>query len=306
MTAPTSDEFKKSTLLIVDDDFINKEILTHGFKADYNILLASSGEEALAVAERELPDTILLDIVMPDMDGYEVCRRLKSSRRTQKIPVIFSTSKCTDEDEVLGLTMGASDYVTKPFNMALVKARVRNQVLLKQKTDLLEQLASIDGLTEVPNRRYFDEVFEQEWRRAVRNEYLVSLCLVDIDYFKQFNDHYGHTAGDDCLTLVARTLANISRRAGDFLARYGGEEFVFVWPNCDVKHAQKLAEQARLAVARLGIPHLHSDVSDFVTISLGLASIVPKNEFDRKDLLENADEQLYVAKQSGRNTVACK
>lgn len=306
MTLPTHDEFKKSTLLIVDDDFINNEILAHGFRADYNILLASSGEEALAVAERELPDTILLDIVMPDMDGYEVCRRLKSNRRTQKIPIIFSTSKCTDEDEVLGLTMGASDYVTKPFNMALVKARVRNQVLLKQKTDLLEQLASIDGLTEVPNRRYFDEVFEQEWRRAVRNQYPVSLCLVDIDFFKQFNDNYGHTAGDDCLTLVARTLANISRRAGDFLARYGGEEFVFVWPNCDVKHARKLAEQARVAVSRLGIPHVHSDVSDFVTISLGVASIIPESEDDRKDLLESADEQLYLAKQSGRNTVSCK
>lgn len=293
----------RATVLIVDDDYINKEILAHGLKADYNILLAESGTEALEIAEREMPDTILLDIVMPDVDGYEVCRKLKSARETQKIPVIFSTSKCTDEDEVLGLTMGASDYVTKPFNMALVKARVRNQVQLKKKTDLLEQLASVDGLTEIPNRRYFDEVFEQEWRRAMRSQYCVSVCMLDIDCFKQYNDNYGHTAGDDCLVAVARALSQVSNRAGDFLARYGGEEFVFVWPNCEPDDAAKMAEQARKLVEELAIPHAHSEASSVVTISAGVASLSPIQSSVRKDLIDKADEQLYRAKENGRNRI---
>lgn len=293
----------KATVLIVDDDSINKEILAYGLQADYDILLASSGTEALDVAQKEQPDTILLDIVMPDIDGYEVCRRLKSHRDTQKIPIIFSTSKCTDEDEVLGLTMGASDYVTKPFNMALVKARVRNQIQLKKKTDLLEQLASLDGLTEVPNRRFFDDVFEQEWRRALRNQYPISVCMLDIDYFKQFNDNYGHTAGDDCLVAVAKALSSVSNRAGDFLARYGGEEFVFVWPNCSMEDALKMAERARELVEELGVRHDHSKVAPVVTISAGLACLTPLQTSIRKDLLDKADERLYLAKENGRNQV---
>ena len=296
-------EIRKPTVLIVDDDFINKEILAHGLQNDYRILQASSGIEALELAESEVPDTVLLDIVMPDMDGYEVCRKLKTSRRTQKVPVIFSTSKCSDEDEVLGLTMGASDYITKPFNMALVRARVRNQVLLKQKTDLLEQLASVDGLTEIPNRRSFDEMFEQEWRRAMRSEYPVALAMIDIDCFKQFNDNYGHTAGDDCLAAVARVLSGVANRAGDFVARYGGEEFVFILPNCEIGPAENMAEKAREAVEGLQIKHGHSSAGDVVTVSIGVSSMMPKQDQSRKELIDSADERLYLAKQSGRNMV---
>lgn len=296
-------EIIKPTVLVVDDDFINKEILVHGLKNDYQVVTAESGQEALEVADKIQPDTILLDIIMPDMDGYQVCRTLKSTHRTQKIPIIFSTSKCSDEDEVLGLSMGASDYITKPFNMALVRARVRNQVLLKQKTDLLEQLVSVDGLTEIPNRRYFDEIFEQEWRRAIRNQYPISVCMMDIDCFKQFNDNYGHTAGDDCLVSVARVLATISKRAGDFVARYGGEEFVYVWPNCQIEQSRKMAEKARQAVYELAIPHEFSQAESMVTISLGVASFIPTQGQARKELLDIADEKLYEAKQSGRNRV---
>lgn len=294
---------EQPTILIVDDDIINKEILAHGLKADYRILLAGSGIEALEIAQQELPDTILLDIVMPDMDGYEVCRTLKKNRLTQTIPIIFSTSKCSDEEEVLGLTMGASDYITKPFNMALVRARVRNQVLLKQKTDLLEQLASVDGLTEIPNRRYFDDIYAQEWRRAVRNGYPIALCFIDIDFFKQYNDTYGHTAGDDCLVGVARALSKHAKRAGDFVARYGGEEFVFVWPNCDLEQAVKLAEMARADVEALKLPHSDSEANDYVTISAGVGSVTPQID-DPKYLLDLADEQLYKSKQNGRNRVS--
>lgn len=297
-------EINKPTILVVDDDFINMEILAHGLDADYEVLKANSGAEALEMADKHLPDTILLDIIMPDMDGYQVCHKIKRTRRTQKIPIIFSTSKCTDEDEVLGLTMGASDFITKPFNMALVRARVRNQVLLKQKTDLLEQLASVDGLTEIPNRRYFDEIYEQEWRRAIRNQYPISICMVDIDCFKQFNDNYGHTAGDDCLVAVARVLSTISQRAGDVVARYGGEEFIYIWPNCQLEQAELMANKARQGVLALNIPHEYTSSSEpAVTISLGVSSITPVQGQSRKAFLDSADEKLYRAKEAGRNRV---
>ncbi|MCY7294260.1 diguanylate cyclase [Alteromonas sp. a30] len=276
-------------------------MLAYAFQSDYRVILASSGEEAIKMAEEELPDTILLDIVMPDIDGYAVCRALRLSPITQTIPIIFSTSKTSTEEEVMGLNMGASDYITKPFNIPLVKARVRNQVLLKQKTDLLSRLASFDALTKIPNRRYFDEIFEQEWRRALRNQYPISIGLFDIDFFKQFNDTYGHIAGDDCLVQVARKLSSQNRRAGDFVARYGGEEFVFVWPHCPPQKAYSLGERARQAIERLNIKHEDSDVSDILTISGGIASVTPTPEMERVALIELADKMLYKAKKSGRN-----
>lgn len=288
-------------ILIVDDDFINREILANAFKDDYQILLAASGIEALRIAEKERPDTILLDIIMPDIDGYEVCKALRKNTDTQTIPIIFSTSKTSTEEEVLGLSLGASDYITKPFNLPLVKARVRNQVMLKQKTDLLEQLASIDGLTKIPNRRYFDEAFEQEWRRAIRNEYAISIGLFDIDFFKQYNDEHGHVAGDDCLVRVSRALSSQNRRAGDFVARYGGEEFIFVWPHCPPAKAVELADRARRSVENLGILHGKSDASPYVTLSAGIATIIPPPHCERVTLVEIADQLLYEAKKAGRN-----
>lgn len=293
----------KAKILIVDDDFINREILAHALREEYDIIVAEGGQQALQLARTEQPDLVLLDIIMDDVDGYEVCRALKTDSATKKLSIIFSTSKCTDEEEVYGLSVGASDYVTKPYNMALVRARVRNQILLKQKNDLLEQLASVDGLTEVPNRRYFDETSAQEWRRAMRSGYPISMCIVDIDCFKQYNDHYGHTVGDDCLVMVARELAKQSQRAGDFVARYGGEEFVFVWPNCPQEQAMLLADKARQAVMDLQLTHEYSAAAEVVTISSGLATAVPQQSTSAKSLLEAADEQLYRAKEQGRNRV---
>lgn len=297
---------EKPTILIVDDDFINKEILAHALEDDYLILMANSGTEALQIAEQELPDTILLDIVMPEIDGYEVCETLRRNKNTQMIPIIFSTSKTSTEEEVLGLNLGASDYITKPYNLPLVKARVRNQVLLKQKTDMLERLANIDALTKIPNRRCFDEVFDQEWRRAIRSRYPISIAMFDIDFFKQFNDHYGHVLGDDCLIRVARELSAQNRRAGDVVARYGGEEFAFVWPHCPLEKALVLAERALKAVTKLAIPHAGSAIKEVVTLSGGVATITPNLRVERISLLELADSQLYQAKQEGRARILGK
>lgn len=294
---------EKPTILIVDDDFINKEILAHALADDYVILMANSGTEALKIAEQDLPDTILLDIVMPEIDGYEVCQILRRNPATQMIPIIFSTSKTSTEEEVLGLNLGASDYITKPYNLPLVKARVRNQVLLKQKTDMLERLANIDALTKIPNRRCFDEVFDQEWRRAIRSRYPISIAMFDIDFFKQFNDHYGHVLGDDCLIRVARELSAQCRRAGDVVARYGGEEFAFVWPHCPEQKAMTLADRALRAVSKLAIPHAGSSIQSIVTLSGGVATVTPSLPMERMSLLELADTQLYAAKQQGRARV---
>lgn len=296
-------ELNRPTVLIVDDEAINKELLIQALQDEFDILTASSGAEALELAEHELPDTILLDILMPDMNGYEVCHELRTNPITKHIPIIFSTSKCSLEDEVRGLNMGAGDYVTKPYNMALVKARVRNQVLLKLKTDLLEQMVNVDGLTKIPNRRYFDDTFEQEWRRAIRNQYPISIGMFDIDSFKLYNDNYGHVAGDDCLARVAVALSSQARRAGDFVARYGGEEFVFVWPNCPEKKALDLANRVRKAVIKMALPHEYSPVDSIVTVSGGVASIYPQKDSKRIDLLQEADKNLYSSKKAGKNRV---
>ena len=194
-------------------------------------LFATNGKEALRIAGSDRPpDLILLDVMMPQLDGYEICRRLKSEESTQNIPVIFVTVRDAVEDEARGLELGAIDYVTKPFNMPIVRARVRNHIELKRRGDDLEALSCLDGLTSIPNRRRFDEVLALEWRRSLRAETWLSLMMMDIDQFKAYNDHYGHPAGDSCIKQVARAIAGCLTRAGDFVARYGGEEFCAVLP----------------------------------------------------------------------------
>jgi diguanylate cyclase (GGDEF)-like protein len=293
----------RPTILLVDDEPINISVLAEFLRQEYRLLFAKTGHEALRIVQEKQPDLVLLDIGLPDISGYDVCRSLKTNQATQNIPIVFSTAKDSAEDEVIGLNIGASDYITKPFNLSLIRARVRNQIRLKQKTDLLEQLANLDGLTELPNRRYFDEHFESEWRRAARRGVPVSVALADVDCFKGYNDRYGHSAGDDCLRAVARSLAKSASRGGEFVARYGGEEFIFVWPEVELKESIKAAELACQLVQNLNIENLSSECSEVVTVSIGVASLTPTAEFRKSDLIEAADEQLYKAKNQGRNRV---
>jgi diguanylate cyclase (GGDEF)-like protein len=293
----------RPTILLVDDKPINISVLAEFLAQEYRLLFAKTGQDALRIVHEKQPDLVLLNIGLPDISGYDVCRDIKTNQVTQNIPVVFSTAKDSAEDEVIGLNLGASDYITKPFNIGLIRARVRNQIRLKKKTDLLEQLANLDGLTELPNRRYFDEHFESEWRRAVRRGVPISIALVDVDFFKGYNDHYGHSAGDDCLQVVARSLAKSAGRGGEFVARYGGEEFIFVWPEIDLKESIKAAELARQLVQNLNIENKGSDCNNIVTVSIGVASLIPTNEVRKADLIEAADEQLYKAKKQGRNRV---
>jgi diguanylate cyclase (GGDEF)-like protein len=291
-------------ILIVDDTPTNIQVLAEALRADYRVKVAGSGQAAFAVIEKQgAPDLILLDVMMPGMDGYEVCRQLKACAETKDIPVIFVTAKSNAEDEEKGLRLGAMDYITKPFHLPIVLARVHNHIALKKKTDLLEAHALLDGLTNIPNRRRFDESFDSEWKRALRAGARLALIMIDIDHFKHYNDNLGHGAGDICLRKVAAALDAAVVRPGDLVARYGGEEFVVLLPDTDEEGAVQIAERLRNEVAALQIPHGHSAVAEWVTISLGVASVVPQTGDHPAALLEQADRQLYLAKSSGRNQV---
>lgn len=295
----------RQRILIVDDTRENIQILAEALGVGYKISVATNGEDALRIAGSEqAPDLILLDIMMPGMDGYEVCKRLKNEERTEKIPVIFITAKIRVEDETLGLEMGAVDYITKPFSLPIVKARVKAHLELKRNRDLLENIVHLDGLTGIRNRRFFDDALTNEWRRGGRRGSPLSLIMIDIDHFKKFNDTYGHIIGDDCLRQVADTLSDTVRRPADFVARYGGEEFSAVLPDTDADAARLIAELMRKRVESLEISHSGSS-SEVVTVSLGVATVVPRRSSDPEMLVQSADKMLYEAKEGGRNQVCC-
>lgn len=294
----------KQLILLVDDVPKNLQILGNTLKSDdLTVAFATNGKKALEYVQKKQPDLILLDIMMPDMDGYEVCKRLKEDAQTMHIPIIFITAMSDADDEYRGFELGGADYITKPFNPRLVRARVESQLRLKRKTDLLEKLSSIDGLTEIPNRRQFDETLSNEWARARRAQSNISLILIDIDFFKQYNDHYGHAAGDKCLQKVAKTLKHSLKRPADFVARYGGEEFVVILSEIDHQSALMMANKLNESIFQLELPHGASQVSEYLTISLGIATTIPQDDQRHESLLETADKYLYEAKSSGRNQV---
>ena len=293
----------KRSILIVDDIATNIQLLANLLSDDYTIQIANSAAKALQVARgNHPPDLILLDIVMPDMDGYEVCRQLKNDKATRRIPIIFISALDEVKDEMRGLDLGAVDFITKPFHPDVVKARVRNHMTLKVNTDLLESLSHIDGLTQIANRRQFDFILENEFKHAKRARSSLGLIMLDIDYFKPFNDHYGHGKGDDCLVKVAAALQKTINRPKDLLARYGGEEFAVILPDTDLESTRYIAEKMRLAVESLMIKHEFSDIASVITISLGGVACIPNGDSPEK-ILQVADKALYQAKEKGRNRV---
>lgn len=270
----------------------------------YEVLTAENGTKGIEIAVVEAPDLILLDVTMPGMDGYAVCETLKDAIETRSIPVIFVTAMDNLEHETRGLELGAIDYITKPFSPQIVKARVRNHLELKLARDRLMQLSMIDGLTAIANRRQFDRVLAQEWHRAVRRESSLSLLLMDIDFFKQYNDRYGHLKGDDCLKQVALVLDKKLKRPGDLVARYGGEEFVCVLPETELEGAVHVAQRIIDFMPILNVEHEKSSVAEFVTLSIGISCIQPRANLNIPDFIEQADKALYRAKQNGRNRYA--
>ncbi|MCK5778006.1 MAG: diguanylate cyclase [Rhodospirillales bacterium] len=292
-----------SKILIVDDEPLNIEVMSGALEELGDIMFAINGEEAIQLALSEKPDIIVLDIMMPGMDGYETCRRLKDNPETENIPVIFATAMTDRADEAKGFDLGAVDYVTKPIVLPIVVARVRNHLQLKRYRDYLETIAFVDGLTGIPNRRSFDQHIRSEWQRGTRTNGELSLLLIDIDHFKQYNDTYGHQAGDACLTLVAKALSSSVHRPGDLVARYGGEEFVCVLPSTNLDGAELIGSTLREAVNFLKIPHKSSSVCGHVTISVGGAWVQLDQSKEIGDLISAADENLYKSKSDGRDRV---
>jgi diguanylate cyclase (GGDEF)-like protein len=291
---------RRTKILLVDDQPLNIQVLYQAFSADHELCMATSGAQALQVCASQHPDLILLDIEMPGMDGFEVCRRLKADVATREIPVIFVTAHIDDEAQMRGLDLGAVDFISKPINIQIVRARVNIHLTLKAQADLLRRWAYIDGLTGVHNRRYFDERLNTEWDRAVRNAAPLSVLMLDVDFFKRYNDHYGHQAGDECLRQVAQALDGGLKRPADLLARYGGEEFVCLLPDTDLLGAKQLAEQLGARVADLQLEHADSAVAAFVTISVGVCCKPAGMQGSAVEVLGQADAQLYLAKQRGR------
>ncbi|WP_415906297.1 diguanylate cyclase domain-containing protein [Neptuniibacter sp. QD72_48] len=290
----------KGHVLVVDDEAVNCNVLV-SLLDDYKVIVAKSGVKAISRARENPPDIILLDVVMPEMNGYEVCSILKADETTCHIPIIFITVKSTIEEETQGLQLGAVDYISKPFSPAIVQARVHNHIQLKKQRDMLEALNVTDSLTGIANRRHFDLAMNQYWQAACRTSSPVALLMIDIDHFKQYNDHYGHQLGDECLALVAQTLDRQCDRDLDQACRYGGEEFAVILPYTDKSGAVKVAERILRAIRALKIPHKGSDTAQMVTVSIGLSVKEAVPSLELESLIARADQALYAAKNGGRN-----
>lgn len=288
---------RRPRLLLVDDQPVNIQALHRVFAADCQLLMATDGGRALQLCRDRQPDLVLLDVQMPGMDGHELFAELKTDPLLSSIAVIFLTAQDDPDDESRALDAGAADFISKPFNPSVVRARVRTQLTLKHQADLLRELAFIDGLTGVHNRRHFDERLLAETRRAQRTRSPLAVVLADVDHFKRYNDALGHLAGDDCLRRVAAALRGCLRRPTDLLARYGGEEFVSLLPDTDLAGAIGVAQLMEDAVRALALPH--PGIEGSVTISLGVAA-----GSQAQGLVEAADKALYLAKAAGRGRVS--
>lgn len=323
-------------ILITDDDRITRRLIRQAMeKEGYRVIEANDGQECLDIYKRQLPDIVLLDAMMPIMDGFTCCQELtylchqhseeRFSQQEQeedtlisetnnllasisRTPILMITGLDNRESVDYAFAAGASDYITKPINWAVLRQRVRRliqQSRLYQQLEIansqLQRLATIDGLTQLANRRRFEEYIRQEWRLCMREKHPLSLILCDIDYFKPYNDNYGHQAGDSCLQQVAAAISIETKRPADLVARYGGEELVVVLPDTDALGAMIVAQRIRSNIKKLQIEHKASSVSHYITLSLGVASMIPQLNTLPSDLIEAADQALYEAKKQGRD-----
>jgi diguanylate cyclase (GGDEF)-like protein len=292
----------KPKLLVVDDQPDNIQLLVQAFAGDYQVFMATSGEQALAVCQSDPPDLVLLDVLMPGMDGFAVCRQLKAQEATAHIPILV-TARPDAGQETHGLGLGAVDFISKPVNPAVVRARVHTHITLKFQSDLLKKLVLLDSLSGVFNRRYFDQQLATEWARAARSRLSLSLVLLDVDQFSAYNDRHGYQAGDDCLRMIAVTLKSVLRRPADVVARFGGEEFACLLPDTSHEDAQTLALEMERRIRQLGLPYAGGYGAGVVSVSVGLGTRVSPHSGQASDLLSLASAQLELAKSHGRGQV---
>nr|WP_024653858.1 diguanylate cyclase [Borrelia persica] len=287
-------------LLLVDDTPTNLDLLVDILQHDYDIRVALSGFDALKQVEADKPDLILLDVLLPDLNGYEVCSRLKNDPETRDIAVIFISSRDSIDAQLEGFNVGGVDYILKPFNAKIINARIKTHLELKRLRDYFKNLARIDGLTQIPNRRFFTDQFAKSWMQALEQKNNVIVGMLDIDYFKKYNDNYGHTNGDECLKLIAKSLNKIAIKYKIDVARYGGEEFILFSVNKSLKEMIDIVSILIEDIRNLAIVHDYSSVSNFVTVSIGLAEQIPQDS-NFTSIIKLADDKLYEAKISGRN-----
>jgi len=307
-----------ANILLVDDDPGAIRILRAALRDYKHVRFATNGADGMRLAREQLPDLILLDSEMPGESGFSLCERLKLDPLLHDVPVIFVTSHDDVEFETRALGLGAADFLPKPISAPRVELRVRLHLQLKQQLDQLRALASTDGLTGLANRRIADETLKREWRRAQRSGRPLSFLLIDVDFFKLFNDRYGHPAGDGCLRQVAAAVRSAARRPTDLAARFGGEEFAVVLAETALGGACLVADSIRRSIIESCIPHAGSEVAPHVTVSIGAACLggAPADAerpsgtplpaplpFELGDLIEAADQALYRAKKTGRNRV---
>ncbi len=289
------------TVLVVDDDRVNRTVLAELLQSECRLVLAKDGPSAIQRMEDEDIWLALLDVSMPGMDGYEVLRQIKANERTSDIGVIFITGQTDEADEERGLVLGAADYVSKPIRPAIVRARIRVHLKLAMQRRELVRLSTQDALTGIANRRHFDEVFERTCRHAVRKAESIGLAMFDVDHFKQYNDFYGHGAGDNALRQVARILARYAGRPHDVVARYGGEEFILLVQGAT--HFEPMLERLRCEIVAMGIPHAKSSAAETLTISGGGLIAYMADPAHPVALLAHVDRLLYRAKREGRNRI---
>ena len=307
-----------ANILVVDDELGIRDLLSDILNDEgHTVELAENAAQARTARQIGRPDLVLLDIILPDLDGFEVARQIRQMESPGDwTPIIFLSSLNKDKDIEEGIAAGGDDYLLKPISEVVLAAKMRamqriiqmrqSLLVLTRKLDSanqeLKRLTSLDGLTGIPNRRHFDEVLDREWRRAMRQGDELAILMCDIDFFKLYNDTFGHQAGDECLCKVAQALTSTMDRGGDLLARYGGEEFVAVLPGTSLSGASHVAAQMRKAVNDLALEHPGSPVGH-VTASFGVASAVAMPETNPQDIVGAADRALYKAKNAGRNRV---
>lgn len=322
-------------ILVVDDSHTNRIMLKAmleeaGYK---DLLMAKDAFHAFDLLnahrspDRTTPvDLILMDIIMPRLNGIDACKKIKEEEELRDIPVIIVTGRDRPEDMEEAFNAGAHDYLAKPVDKIALLARSRSALRLKSETDRrikreqellkvtkllerankqLQHLSAVDGLTGIANRRQFDEVLAKEWKRSMREETPLSLVILDIDFFKLYNDNLGHTQGDVCIKRVAQTLESALQRPGDLVCRYGGEEFAVILPNTPLQGALHVAEQLHGKVLDLKLPHPDSQANPYVTMSLGVSTMEPTTLCSTTKLINMADQALYLAKENGRNRIEC-
>ncbi len=305
-------------VLIVDDSRMYLSMLdAYVQDIGHETLLASNGKDAIQIYHQEKPDLILLDVTMPDMDGYEVAKKIRACQRRVWLPIIFLSALIEDKDVLRGIEAGGDDYITKPASQVVIQAKVHamqriakmSQKLiqtsgqLKKANQKLHTMSMVDGLTDISNRRCFDLILHKEWQRGIRNHQELTLMMIDIDHFKYYNDEYGHQQGDDCLIQVAQHLKNSCKRPSDVVARYGGEEFAVILPDCNPQNSRIMGDKLCQGIETLKIPHAKSPTAQHITISVGMATMLPQKNHQSDKLIQAADKALYQAKALGRNRV---